>query len=53
MKKQPSVDVLLNKCSYKFLKIHKKKPVSESLFDKVAGLKAFNFIKKRTLKLEH
>ena len=30
----------------KFHNIHRKSPVSESLFDKVAGLKAYNFNKK-------
>ena len=33
--------------SKKFHNIHRKAPVSESLFDKVAGLKAYNFNKKR------
>ena len=30
----------------KFRNIHRKTPVLESLFNKVAGLKAYNFIKK-------
>ena len=34
-------------CSYKFRNIHRKTPVLESLVNKVAGLKAYNFIKKR------
>ena len=32
-----------------FCKIHRKTPVPESLFNKVAGLKASNFINKETL----
>ena len=32
----------------KFHNIHKKLPVLESVFNKVAGLKAKNFIKKET-----
>ena len=32
----------------KFRNIHKKLPVLESIFNKVAGLKASNFIKKET-----
>ena len=40
-------DVLQNKCSYKFSKFPRKKPVLESLFNKLAGLKAYNFTKKR------
>ena len=35
------------KCSSKFHKFHRKTPVLESHFKKVAGLKACNFIKKR------
>ena len=34
-------------CSQKFLKIHRKTPVSESLFNKVAGLTPATFFKKR------
>ena len=34
-------------CVPKFCNIHRKTPVKESLFDKVAGLKVCNFIKKR------
>ena len=33
--------------SYKFRNIHRKAPVLESLFNKVAGLHVCNFIKKR------
>ena len=36
-----------NRCSWKFLKFHRKTLKSESLFNKVAGLKACHFIKKR------
>ena len=34
--KQPFVDVLKNRCSYSFAKIHRKAPVVELLFHKVA-----------------
>ena len=38
---QPFVDVLQNRCSYeRFRIILRKRPMLESLFDKVAGLKA-------------
>ena len=43
-------DVLQNRCSCKFRTFHRKIPVLESLFNKVAGLKTRNFIKK---KLQH
>ena len=33
--------------SWKFRKFHRKTPVSESLFNKLAGLKSCNFVKKR------
>ena len=46
-KKQPFADVLQNRYSQKFRNIHRKTPVLESLFNKVARLKAWNFIKKR------
>ena len=38
-------DVLQNKYSQKFRKFHRKTPVLEFLFNKVAGPKACNFIK--------
>ena len=38
IQKQPFADVLQNRCSCKFRIIHRKTPVLESLFDKVAGL---------------
>ena len=44
---QPWTGVLQNRCSWKLCKFHRKKPVLEPLFNKVAGLKACNFIKKR------
>ena len=39
--------VLLKRCSYKFRKIHRKTPVPEPPFNKVAGLRRFpvNFAK--------
>ena len=42
--KQPFPDVLQNRYSYN---IHRNTPVLESLFNKVAGLSACNFVKKR------
>ena len=38
--KQSFADDLLNSCSKKFHKSHKKAPVLEFLFNKIAGLKA-------------
>ena len=38
---------LQNKCSSKFPNIHRKKPVMESLFNKVARQKTRHFIKKK------
>ena len=35
------------RCFLKFYKFHRKKPLLESLFYKITGLKACNFIKKR------
>ena len=35
--KQPFADVSQNRCSYKFRKIHREKPVLESIFNTVAG----------------
>ena len=43
-------EVFYKKLFLKFLQFHRKIPVLESSFDKVAGLKAYNFIKKG---LEH
>ena len=40
-------NVLQNRRYYKFPDIHKKISVFESLFNKVTGLMAFNFMKKR------
>ena len=37
LQKQSFTDVLENRCSQKFCKFHKKAPVLESLFNKVAG----------------
>ena len=41
-------DVLQNGCSEKFRNIHRKTPLSESLSNKVSGLKACIFIQKET-----
>ena len=38
--KQPFADVLQIRCSWKIRNVHWKKPVLETLFDKVAGQKA-------------
>ena len=46
--KQAFTDVLQKRCSQKFGNIRKKTPVLESHFDKVAGLKAWIFIKAET-----
>ena len=43
---QPLIDPLQNRCSWIIHKIHWKKPVLESLFNKVAALRTCNFIKK-------
>ena len=46
-----SIKISEKRCSQKFSKIHRKTPVSESLFNEVAGLrpKARNYIKKDSL----
>ena len=44
--KQPPEVLCKKSCSWKFLNIHSKTLVLESLFNKVAGLKACNFTKK-------
>ena len=43
--KQSFADVFQNRCSWEFCKFHRKAPVLELLFNKVAALKACNFIK--------
>ena len=45
--KQSFADVLLNKCSKTFCKFDRKIPLLDSLFNKVAVLKACNFVNKR------
>ena len=47
LQKQSFTDVLQNRFSGKFRRFHRKTPVLEYLFNKVTGLKAGNFIKKR------
>ena len=47
VQKQPFSDVLQDRCSCGFRNVHRKTPWLESLFNKVAGLKSCNFIKKR------
>ena len=39
VQKQPFADVLQNRCSWKFCKIHRKTTMLEPLFNKVASLK--------------
>ena len=46
--KQPLTNILQSRCSYKFCNIHRKTRVLESLFNNVAGLKAYIFIKRET-----
>ena len=43
---QPFIDPLQNRCSWIIRKIHRKIPVLESLFNKDAVLRTFNFINK-------
>ena len=45
--KQPPKLFYKRSCSYKFRNNQREKPVLESLLNKVAGLEACNFIKKR------
>ena len=45
--KQSSKGVLLKRRSWNFHKIHRKTPVPESLFSKVAGLRTATSLKKR------
>ena len=42
VQKQPFADVLQNRCSWKFCKIHSKTPMLESLFDKVAHVLSYD-----------
>ena len=41
----PFIDPLQNRCSWIIRKIHRKKPVSESFFNKAAVMRTCNFIK--------
>ena len=47
LQKQSFADVLQKKCSSKFRKFHRKRPLLKSAFDKVADPKTCKFIKKR------
>ena len=47
IQEQPFAGVLLKRCSEQFRKFHKKTPVLESLFNKIAGHQPCNYIKKR------
>ena len=42
IQRQPFPDVLQNRCSWKFCKIHWKTPMLESLFNKVAHVLAYD-----------
>ena len=42
------IDPLQNSCSWKIHEIHRKKPVLESHFNKVAVLRSCNFIKEES-----
>ena len=44
IRKQQYADIIQNKCYWKFLNIHRKTSVLESLSNKVAGLLVCNFI---------
>ena len=41
--KQPFADVLQNRCSYKFCNVYRKTLVLESLYNKNAGLQAYEY----------
>ena len=47
LQKQSFAHILQKRCSSKFREFHRKIPVLKFLFNKVAGLKTCNFIKKR------
>ena len=46
VKKQPPEVFCRNRFCYKFRKIHRKTPVPESLFNKVAGLRPATLLQK-------
>ena len=47
IQKQPFADVPQNRYSQKFRNVHRKTTLQESLFNKIAVLKACNLIKKK------
>ena len=47
--KQPPEVFYKKRCSSKFRRIHRKTPVPENFFNKVAGLRLCNFTKKESL----
>ena len=47
VQKQPSEAFYKKMCSWKFHKIHRKTPVPEAFFNKVAGLRPATLLKKR------
>ena len=49
LQKQPPELFYEKRCSYKLHKIHKKTPVPESFFNKIADLRAATLLKKETL----
>ena len=47
VEKQPPEAFCKKMCSWKFRKIHRKTPVPEAFFNKVAGLRSATLLKKR------
>ena len=47
VQKQPPEALCKKMCSWKFHKIHRKTPVPEAFFNKVAGLRPVTLLKKR------
>ena len=47
VQKQPPEMFYKKRCSEKYHKIHRKAPVPESLFNKIAGLRTATALKKR------
>ena len=48
---KPLTDVFQNRCSLKFRNFHRRTLVVESLFNKITGFQACNFIKKTPIKV--
>ena len=47
VQKQPPEAFCKKMCSWKFHKVHRKTPVPEAFFNKVAGLRPTTLLKKR------